>query len=85
MKISPSCMDLSDSFSARTSHLSLEEIGAYGRLFGHYSGNEFGLPADLNRCYSITRASSKSERAAVEFVLSEFFRVSDDGRLYIHV
>jgi len=64
---------------AKTGHLSLAEFGAYDRLLDHYYSTGCGLPGDLERCYSIARTRTKDEKKAVLFVLSEFFRLRDDG------
>ena len=55
----------------------MAEFGAYDRLLDHYYSTEKGIPAD--RVYGIARAVSKDDRKAVEFILSEFFNLGDDG------
>lgn len=62
---------------AKTGHLTLSEFGAYDRLLDHYYSTEKGIPAD--RVNGIARAVSKEDRKAVEFVLSEFFILGEDG------
>ena len=64
---------------AKTGHLSLAEFGAYDRLLDHCYSTEAPLPADLDACCRITRATSAAERKAVERVLGEFFDLTEQG------
>lgn len=57
----------------KTAHLSAEQKGVYGELLDHCYANECGLPAELEDCCRIAGATTKSERAAVERVLRDFF------------
>lgn len=64
---------------AKTGHLSLAEFGAYDRLLDHCYSTEEPLPADLDSCCRIARATSPAERKAVSRVLGEFFDLTDQG------
>ena len=66
-------------YLADTMGLSMTEDGAYLRLLGYCYTRERPLPGDLQRIFSITRAASQEEQAAVKAVLSEFFELRDDG------
>lgn len=56
-----------------TAHLTMLEQGAYNLLLDRYYGTETGIPAD--QVYRVTRASTKQEKAAVNSVLKEFFKL----------
>ncbi|WP_074869113.1 YdaU family protein [Lysobacter enzymogenes] len=62
-------------YARDTGHLSMLEHGAYGQLMDRYYATEQGIPDDQR--YRITRAASKAERAAVDSVLKEFFRLAE--------
>ncbi len=62
-----------------TAHLSMLEDSAYRRLIDAYYTREMPLPADRKACQKLARAQSKDERAAVDYVLDEFFELKDDG------
>jgi uncharacterized protein YdaU (DUF1376 family) len=62
-----------------TAHLSLIEDGAYRRLLDAYYIRERPLPADVRECCKLARASTKPERAAVGYVLGQFFKAEADG------
>ncbi len=62
-------------YAKDTAHLSMLEHGAYGLLLDRYYGTEQGIPAD--QVHRIARARTKEERAAVDVVLSEFFKLKD--------
>lgn len=64
---------------AKTGHLSLAEFGAYDRLLDHCYSTEDPLPADIDSCCRIARATSSAERKAVERVLREFFDLTEQG------
>lgn len=55
------------------------EDGAYNRLLDQYYINEQPLPLDNAMIYRMSRAKSKQEKAAVNFVLSAFFEKRADG------
>jgi uncharacterized protein YdaU (DUF1376 family) len=62
-----------------TAHLSMLEDAAYRRLIDAYYNREAPLPTDRKACQKLARAQSKDERAAVDYVLDEFFALEDDG------
>jgi uncharacterized protein YdaU (DUF1376 family) len=64
---------------AKTGHLSLAEFGAYDRLLDHCYSTEQPLPADVDSVCRIARAMTREERKAVESVLRQFFKLTDDG------
>jgi uncharacterized protein YdaU (DUF1376 family) len=63
-------------YAKDTAHLSMLEHGAYNLLLDRYYATESGIPVD--QVYRVARAHSKSERAAVDAVLKEFFALQDD-------
>ena len=63
----------------KTGHLSLMQFGAYDRLLDHYYATAQPLPLNLNSCYRIASAITKLEKQAVQFVLAQFFDVSEGG------
>jgi uncharacterized protein YdaU (DUF1376 family) len=62
-----------------TAHLSALEEGIYSRLIDQYYSREKPLPADVSVCCKLARANSKDERAAVAFVLGEYFVLGPEG------
>jgi uncharacterized protein YdaU (DUF1376 family) len=60
-------------YAKDTGHLSLAEHGSYRLLLDHYYSTENPLPGDLEKLCRICRATTKSERAAVAFVVEHFF------------
>lgn len=62
-----------------TSHLSLAEDGAYGRLLDHYYSTSAPLKADIAAIYRICRAMDETERKAADAVLRQFFELLKDG------
>jgi len=60
-----------------TGHLSLAEHGAYNILLDHYYATE--RPITRINAMKICHAVSKSDKAAVDSVLSEFFQLTDQG------
>ena len=66
-------------YSRDTSHLSLTEHGAYTVLLDVAYGTAKPLPADMESLYRICRASSPSEKRAVETVANQFFPINGDG------
>ena len=66
-------------YAAATAHLSFVEDAAYHRLLRLYYRDEKPLPADVPACQRLVAARSKEERAAVEAMLHEFFRLEADG------
>lgn len=66
-------------YAKDTAHLSMIEHGAYRILLDAYYTREVPLPTDRRACYKLARAQSKDERAAVDYVLEEFFFEQGDG------
>jgi uncharacterized protein YdaU (DUF1376 family) len=66
-------------YAAATQHLSFVEDAAYRRMIGVYYQTERPLPADIKRVARLVGARTRSEQAAVEAVLAEFFILEDDG------
>ena len=62
-----------------TAHLSMVEDAAYRRLLDVYYTREAPLPVDRKAVHKLARAQSKDERAAVDYVLEEFFVQHEDG------
>lgn len=62
-----------------TAHLSMLEDAAYRRLMDAYYTREAPLPLDRKAVHKLARAQSKDERAAVDYILDEFFTQADDG------
>ena len=66
-------------YARDTVHLSLMEDCYYRRLLDYYYSTGGPLPVDLERLQRVCRAFSPEERAAVQFLLSEFFEEGEDG------
>lgn len=66
-------------YSKDTSHLSMVEDGAYRRLMDICYATEKPLPLEPRAVYRLARATSTTERKAVDTVLSEFFERREDG------
>jgi uncharacterized protein YdaU (DUF1376 family) len=66
-------------YAKDTAHLSMIEHGAYRILLDAYYTREVPLPTDRRACYKLARAQSKEERAAVDYVLEEFFIIQETG------
>ena len=62
-------------YSKDTAHLTMIEHGAYGLLLDRYYSTETGIPAD--QVHRIARARTKEEKAAVDIVLKEYFKLID--------
>lgn len=62
-----------------TVSLTMLEDGAYNRLMDQYYQTERPLPADRKMVYRLARATSTPERKAVDFVLQEYFDLTEDG------
>lgn len=60
-------------------HLSMLEDAAYFRMLRKYFAKERPLPVDVGEIQRLVLAKTEDERAAVERVLAEFFRLEDDG------
>lgn len=61
-------------YSKDTAHLTLLQHGAYRLLLDHCYATEKPLPSEKPQLYVICRAMTKLERAAVDFVVTSFFR-----------
>lgn len=66
-------------YDGATAHLSWQEDCAYRRMLCLYYRTESALPADSKQLCRLLRAKTKTERAAVQQVLVEFFELADDG------
>ncbi|MDE1971345.1 MAG: YdaU family protein, partial [Patescibacteria group bacterium] len=66
-------------FMRDTAHLSAVEDGIYRRALDWYYANEKPLPADIKLICRYLRARDKTEIAAVNIILSEFFVLTDEG------
>ncbi|MGT2495032.1 DUF1376 domain-containing protein [Cupriavidus basilensis] len=53
--------------------LSMLEDGAYGRLLDQLYQTEKPLPLDRKEVYRMARATSATERKAVDYVVGKFF------------
>jgi uncharacterized protein YdaU (DUF1376 family) len=62
-----------------TVSLTMLEDGAYNRLMDQYYQTERPLPADRKMVYRLARATSTPERKAVDFVLQEYFDLTEEG------
>jgi len=62
-----------------TAHLSLVQHGAYRLLLDHYYATSAALPHDVAALYRICRAFKQSEQDAIDYVVSKFFELNDDG------
>jgi len=62
-------------YAKDTAHLSMLEDGAYRRLLDRYYATE--QPIAEGQPFRVARAHSRDEKAAVEAVLSEFFKLVD--------
>ena len=71
-------------YARDTAHLSMLEHGAYRLMLDHYYATGKPVPADKALLYRICKASSKSERAAVDLVSDAFFPVNGDGTRHNH-
>lgn len=65
-----------------TQHLTMEQHGAYNLLLDIAYTTERQLPSDRLLIYRMTRASSPSEKAAIDAVIEEFFTKTRWG--YMH-
>lgn len=62
----------------KTAHLSIAEHGAYLLMLQTYYATETPLPRG-EALYRVLRATTKHERAAVDAVLRQFWRETDEG------
>lgn len=61
----------------KTGDLSLVEFGAYDRLLDHYYAKEH--PIEPSRVYTVARCQCAADRHAVDFVLAEFWTLTEEG------
>lgn len=66
-------------YDGATAHLDWCEDMAYTRLLRVYYRREQPIPADLQLACRLVRASTATQRKAVETVLNEFFELRADG------
>jgi uncharacterized protein YdaU (DUF1376 family) len=66
-------------YAAATTHLSWDEDCAYRRLMDQYYKREVPIPSDIKDACRLARATTPSQRKAVESVLKEFFTHDADG------
>lgn len=66
-------------YAAGTLHLTWDEDCAYRRLIDQYYKREAPIPCELKEACRLVRASTPTQRRAVESVLREFFDLQDDG------
>lgn len=59
--------------------LSLTEFGAYDRLIDAYYASESPLPLDKGELYRLCGATSKHEKASVDYVTKRYFTEQSDG------
>ena len=59
-------------YAKDTTNLTALEHGVYNLLIDRYYSTEKGIPAD--QVYRVSKAASKEERSATDFVLGEFFQ-----------
>ena len=62
-----------------TGHLSLTEHGAYTLLLDVHYATERPLPSDRMAIYRLLRAIGKDEQTAIDSVLSQFWKETEDG------
>lgn len=66
-------------FQRDTGHLSLVETGAYRAMLDHHYATEAPLPKKVRELHRLVGANTKSERAAVARILTEFFHETETG------
>lgn len=66
-------------YARDTADLSLAQHGAYRLLLDHCYATQAPLPIEKIAHYRICRAFTKSDRAAVDFVVRKFFELEADG------
>lgn len=66
-------------YEQKTAHLTIIQDGAYRRLLDRYYMSGVPLPANAELLYRICRAFDDAERAAIDFVLGEFFVLTPLG------
>src|SRR5258706_11550322 len=72
-------------YARDTRHLSMLQHGAYRQLIDLYMDHAGSIPNDLPKLHRLLRAEGVEEKAAIEFILGEFFELSTGKRLgWIH-
>jgi uncharacterized protein YdaU (DUF1376 family) len=72
-------------YARDTRHLSMLQHGAYRQLIDLYMDQAGPIPNDLPKLHRLLRAEGVEEKAAIEFILAEFFELSTGKRLgWIH-
>jgi uncharacterized protein YdaU (DUF1376 family) len=66
-------------YDADTAHLTWDEDMAYTRMMRAYYRREKPLPAEIKDVCRLVRATTRTQKEAVETVLNEFFTIEDDG------
>lgn len=66
-------------YLADTAHLGLTEHGIYWRMLLHYYQHGKPFPNDLERICRVILASTPEEKRVAEYVLGEFFALTDDS------
>lgn len=66
-------------YASATDHLTWDEDQAYSRLLRVYYRDERPLPLEIGKVLRLARATSPTQKAAVETVLNEFFTEESDG------
>lgn len=69
-------------YASATRHLTWDEDLAYRRLLDCYYTREQPIPISKTLAYRLVLASTETQKAAVDTVLSEFFIETDDG--FVH-
>jgi len=72
-----------DEFLAKTSWMPPIQLGIYIRLYAKYWSEKRTLSSDLTKL-SRNCGFTEADRAELEFVLQEFFVLSEDGSSYHH-
>lgn len=65
-------------YLADTAHLGLSEHGVYWRMLLHYYQHGKPFPHDLEKINRVILASTPEEKRIVEYILGEYFRLTQD-------
>lgn len=63
----------------KTSHLSMQQMGAYDRLLDWYYSNSKPLPLERVQMHRICNAVAPNEQADVDYIVDTFFERREDG------
>lgn len=66
-------------YAAVTSHLDLDEEGAYNRLITLYLSRGEALSSDRCELYRLARVSATRDKIVLRRILREFFDLESDG------